>query len=177
VKLTLSLPRDKSEELFHAIKAIKAGQFEEYGVVDAELKDAGETTLKGVKIVTSLVETTPFFVRRHQELDQLRCGLQDAMDGRSQVVLILGGAGIGKTRLLQQLQEIARRDDMQVCYGRSYAELVLPYLSFVGALHSQLEQILNDAGRTFGPDVKLLEQLLRQDGISSPAASSSMPEG
>jgi predicted ATP-dependent serine protease len=116
VKLTLSLPRDKSEELFHAIKA---GQFEEYGVVDAELKDAGETTLKGVKIVTSLVETTPFFVRRHQELDQLRCGLQDAMDGRSQVVLILGGAGIGKTRLLQQLQEIARRDGMQVCYGRS----------------------------------------------------------
>jgi hypothetical protein len=35
VKLTLNLPRDKAEALF---RAIKSGQFEEYGAVDAELK-------------------------------------------------------------------------------------------------------------------------------------------
>jgi hypothetical protein len=36
VKLTLSIPRDKAEQLF---RAIKAGKFEEYGAVDAELNE------------------------------------------------------------------------------------------------------------------------------------------
>jgi hypothetical protein len=36
VKLALSIPRDKAEQLF---RAIKAGKFEEYGAVDAELNE------------------------------------------------------------------------------------------------------------------------------------------
>jgi RNA polymerase sigma factor (sigma-70 family) len=40
VKLTLNLPRDKAEKLFHAIKS---GHFEEYGAVDAELKELQQT--------------------------------------------------------------------------------------------------------------------------------------
>lgn len=40
MKLTLTLPRDKAENLF---QAIKSGQFESYGAVDAELKEVQKT--------------------------------------------------------------------------------------------------------------------------------------
>ncbi len=43
---------------------------------------------------------------RDAELEMLRVALADAVRGRSQFVLITGEAGIGKTRLLEELAPV-----------------------------------------------------------------------
>lgn len=55
IKITLQLPSDKAEELFWAIKS---GVFEEYGVVDAGLKDSKEHT-EGSRMTTVDIEEIP----------------------------------------------------------------------------------------------------------------------
>ena len=43
------------------------------------------------------------FVGRHHELVELRAGLEDAATGRGRFFLVVGEAGIGKTRLVEEL--------------------------------------------------------------------------
>jgi class 3 adenylate cyclase len=46
-------------------------------------------------------------VGRESEVTQLRAALGELMDGRGQVLLILGDSGFGKTRLLSELETVA----------------------------------------------------------------------
>src|SRR5262249_28867018 len=59
-------------------------------------------------------------VGRAAELDRLNRAMESAWAGRGQLVAILGEAGIGKTRLLDELIEIALRCGAQVVIGRCY---------------------------------------------------------
>ena len=43
------------------------------------------------------------FVGRHHELVELRAGLEDAATSRGRFFLVVGEAGIGKTRLVEEL--------------------------------------------------------------------------
>src|SRR5256884_1043994 len=47
--------------------------------------------------------TEAVFVGRHDELVELRAGLEDAVTGRGRFFLVVGEAGIGKTRLVEEL--------------------------------------------------------------------------
>ena len=74
------------------------------------------------------------FVGRAQELDELERALAAARAGRGAAVLVLGDAGIGKTRLVSELA--ARAGDVDVLHGRAL-DLVgteLPYQPFADAL-------------------------------------------
>src|SRR2546427_11386639 len=52
----------------------------------------------------------PVFVGRQRELAELRAGLEDAVGGRGRFFLVIGEAGIGKTRLAEELaREAAER--------------------------------------------------------------------
>jgi class 3 adenylate cyclase/tetratricopeptide (TPR) repeat protein len=129
--------------------------------------------LDGSKVLSNLVRTTPPFVGRGQELAWLDGHLQDAMAGHPRVMLIQGEAGIGKTRLLQELRSGARRRGVQVGYGRCYEDLALPYLPLIEALRPLLEQGPEDVEHTLGSDAEVISRFLYRDGATRLAASPS----
>ena len=120
-----------------------------------------------------LVQVAPF-VGRSQELSQLEHWLEEARAGHPRVVLIEGDAGIGKTRLLHEARSIAMRLGMQVCFGRGYEDLTLPYLPFVESLRPQLERRPDDARPALGPDLEIVRHLLYGAGA---AVGSSLAPG
>lgn len=124
--------------------------------------------------LSSLGRGLPPFVGRTQELESLERWFQDAAAGRPRVVLIQGEAGIGKTRLLQEAMSIARRLRMEICFGRCYEDLALPYLPFVEYLLPQLEQMPEDARRSIGADFQLITQLLHRAETLPPEARPSL---
>lgn len=116
----------------------------------------------------------PPFVGRTRELESLERWFQDAAAGRPRVVLIQGEAGIGKTRLLQEAMSIARLLRMEVCFGRCYEDLSLPYLPFVEHLLPRLEQMPEDSKQSIGADFQLITQLLHRAGTLPPGARPSI---
>jgi len=87
-------------------------------------------------------------IGRRQELAALEAALRRAYAGRAGAVLISGDAGVGKSRLLTELIELARRAGHVVLSGGCLdaADAALPYLPFVEALQqlSQLQPELVD---------------------------------
>ena len=120
--------------------------------------------------LASLVRVSPPFVGRRQEFDWLIRGLTEAMGGQPRLVLMPGEAGIGKTRLLLEVQAQARRHGMQVGLGRCYEDLTLPYLPFVGAWRSLMEQVPQDVTRALGSDLEVIRRLVPQDATPARAA-------
>ena len=118
-----------------------------------------------------LVKTVPPFVGRRQEIDWFTDALQDVGAGKPHVVLIPGEAGLGKTRLLHEVQALARRSGIQVYHGRCQEDVVLPYLPFVEALRTQLEQLPGVAAETSGTEAELIRQLLPRAVASTAVAS------
>ena len=72
------------------------------------------------------------FVGRLDALEQIAASWAAAREGRPQVVLLHGEAGVGKTRLLLEAARRAGAD--QVLYGRSGAEQVVPFEPFAEML-------------------------------------------
>jgi hypothetical protein len=136
----------------------------------------GPSELDHGKNLASLMRMAPPFVGRQEELHRLVLGLQQAMAGHPRVVLMPGEAGIGKTRLLQELRSHALRRDLQIGYGRCYEDLTLRYLPFVAALRTLLEQIPEDAERALGIDVELVKQLIHRGRAPTAAARLSLPD-
>jgi serine/threonine protein kinase/class 3 adenylate cyclase/tetratricopeptide (TPR) repeat protein len=138
-----------------------------------KLQRATPTVLERGEGPTGFLRVTPPFVGRRQELAWLEQWLQEAIAGYPRIVLIQGDAGIGKTRLLQEVRSTAVHLGAQACYGRCYEDLALPYLPFAEALRSQLEHFPEDAARILGPDAAIIDQLhLRQGALIAAAGPS-----
>src|SRR5262249_52701553 len=60
------------------------------------------------------------FVGRDQEMSELQAALHETLSGRGQVVMLVGEAGSGKTRLAEQLATYSRMRGAQVLIGRCY---------------------------------------------------------
>jgi len=77
-------------------------------------------------------------VGRAVEIAALEKKFQAAAAGQCrEVVLLVGDPGIGKSRMLEELAAIARRNGGQVLSGRAFeAELVRPYGAWMDALRS-----------------------------------------
>jgi class 3 adenylate cyclase/tetratricopeptide (TPR) repeat protein len=91
---------------------------------------------------SSPVSGTPPFVGRRAAQEWIEGCLNDAGAGRSRVVLVEGPVGMGKTRLLRELQTLARGLGLVVCAGRCSQDLELPYSPFeplLGRLRGELE--------------------------------------
>jgi DNA-binding NarL/FixJ family response regulator len=80
--------------------------------------------------------TSATFIGRTVEMGRLDAALDRAEQGRPQVVLLAGDAGIGKTRLLQAVADRARRRGTRVLMGASVelGDIGLAYLPVVDAL-------------------------------------------
>ena len=78
-------------------------------------------------------------IGRDRELTRLREALVDATSGRGRVVAIVGDAGIGKTRLLEEVVREATERHITVAAGRSYeTEQILPFSPWVDVLRAGL---------------------------------------
>ncbi|MFN2273283.1 MAG: ATP-binding protein, partial [Anaerolineales bacterium] len=93
------------------------------------LEDAGEFELKGISSPVSaarvlgpkqefhpargLASTKTLFVGREVELDRLVGVLQSLLQGQGRIVALLGEAGIGKTRLLEEARQRLLEADLE----------------------------------------------------------------
>ena len=145
---------------------------------DVELVDRGRFRLKGfperwrlfevvwheeVTAAPALLERTPF-VGREEERAVLRRLLDQVAGGRGALIVIGGEAGVGKTRLAEELMAEARQRNMTALMGRCYEmEGAPPYIAFV--------EILEAAARVVRPEA-LREAL----GDAAPEVAKLMPE-
>jgi class 3 adenylate cyclase len=81
------------------------------------------------------------FVGRERELEQFKERLADAFSSLGSVVMVVGDAGIGKTRLLREFATYARLRGAQVLWGAAYeGEAGLPYGPFAEALRDYVSR-------------------------------------
>jgi ATP/maltotriose-dependent transcriptional regulator MalT len=82
--------------------------------------------------------TSSRFIGRTRELAELEAAIRDASDGRPSLAFIAGESGVGKTRLLNELERHALTVDARVLTGDCVAlgEDELPYAPIVAALRS-----------------------------------------
>jgi len=77
----------------------------------------------------------PPLVGRDAELARLQPALDEVSGGNGRTVVVLGEAGIGKTRLLEELAALTTQRDGRVVVGRCYeTEQILPFGPWVEAL-------------------------------------------
>lgn len=107
-----------------------------------------------VVVVTEPERDLTPLVGRQKELNQLKVAWQTAVNGRAMMLLIGGEAGIGKSRLVAELQEWAKRQGITTAATRSHeAEGELAYAPVVGWLRAPPLQ----AAWAKLPDLKLKE--------------------
>jgi len=87
----------------------------------------------------------PKMVGRDKELDQLKEFLRVAVNGKGKIVLVSGEAGIGKTRLVKELEAYAESLGVKVLEGRCLYESPTPFLPFREALRSIFQVSKSDA--------------------------------
>ncbi|UCE37635.1 MAG: tetratricopeptide repeat protein [Thermoplasmata archaeon] len=75
-------------------------------------------------------------VDRVLELEELKTHLHNATKGQGNLVFIAGEAGVGKTRLVDELKTYAQSQGIQILQGWSLYESLTPYMPFVEALRS-----------------------------------------
>jgi class 3 adenylate cyclase/tetratricopeptide (TPR) repeat protein len=95
--------------------------------------------------LATLAEPTPF-VARENELDELRRLLEEAGRSRGALVVIGGEAGIGKSRLAEELECEARQQGFLTLTGHLFEEEGAPP-------YSAVVEILESASRLMGPEV------------------------
>ncbi|HYB26189.1 MAG TPA: AAA family ATPase [Solirubrobacteraceae bacterium] len=87
--------------------------------------------------------SSPLLVGRAAELDALERLLARAASGSGRAVLVTGEAGIGKSRLVSELEERARGRDVRVLVGEC-VELAEGELAFAPVI-SALREVMEDA--------------------------------
>ncbi len=112
-----------------------------------ELATIARTIVVGPKVsarlplsLLELTERSPF-VGRHAELARLRERWTEAASGRRRVVLLLGEAGIGKSRLIAETALVADRDGALVLLGHCDQEALVAYQPVVEAMTALTEAI------------------------------------
>jgi predicted ATPase len=82
------------------------------------------------------LDLQPEMVGREKELNELQKYLASAAEGQGNTIFIAGEAGIGKTRLVNELNRIAQAKGFQTFYGNSMFESLTPYMPFIETLRS-----------------------------------------
>jgi DNA-binding SARP family transcriptional activator len=96
--------------------------------------------------------TSGAFVGRLDCLERLRARWNESTAGRTSVIWLVGGAGMGKTRLATQFGEEVEKSGGVALYGRADVESLLPYQP----LAEVLDDLMSHAG------ARLIEALERE---------------
>jgi len=112
--------------------------------------------------------TSPVFVGRRDELQSLSDAVERARRGEPSVVLVAGEAGVGKTRLVDELASHVRATGVRVLIGGciDLGEDGPAYAPLVGALRSLPQELeAADLDRLLGPSRSDLVRLVPDLGI------------
>ncbi len=112
---------------------------------------------------------SPVFVGRAEELKTLTAAFRAAASGQPSMVIVAGEAGVGKSRLLEELTDSVTADGARVLLGGAL-ELGaegLPYAPFTAALRTLVREVGADAVRALVPDATELGRLLPELGPGS----------
>ncbi len=119
----------------------------------------------------------PPFVGREHEIAELGRLIASAQSGRGGLVLVSGEAGIGKTRVLEELAERARRGGARVLYGRCpQGDFAPPFAAFAEALDRYARfatprELARDLGLSAGVLARLVPAVREQlADLREPAA-------
>jgi class 3 adenylate cyclase/tetratricopeptide (TPR) repeat protein len=112
-------------------------------------------------------------VGRTTELTKLKAAFENALPGRSSVVALQGEAGVGKTRLMQELGMHAQSRGAVVLVG-SASEAGLPYAPWVEAARQYVAQAPGELlrrmlGRNASEFVKLVPDIVAKVGSIPPS--------
>src|SRR5262245_66183150 len=106
-------------------------------------------------------ETASRFRVREREMEILAAGLRDARAGRTRFVLISGEAGIGKTRMVEELVRRADLPPGRVLWGRAPEQTGAPsYWPWIRALESYAAEANGALREEMGPDAPALAYLV-----------------
>jgi predicted ATPase len=75
-------------------------------------------------------------VGREDELRELKTYLDSAVKGQGSTIFLSGEAGIGKTRLVEELKQIAQSQGFQILSGNCMYESLTPFMPIMEALRS-----------------------------------------
>ncbi|MHC4408439.1 MAG: BREX system ATP-binding domain-containing protein, partial [Planctomycetota bacterium] len=126
------------------------------------------------------------FVGRKSELGALQKRLQAALAGECQMVLVGGEPGSGKTRLVDELENLARARDLRVLHGRFVEQQSFPYQGFCEAIQEYFRQKSVEDSSSSGwadfsdiaPDLLALFPMLAEiDEIRSISSGLERPSG
>src|SRR5947208_409047 len=123
--------------------------------------------------------TEAVFVGRHDELEELRAGLEDAVAGHGRSFLVVGEAGIGKTRLVEELAREAAARGHLVLWGRCWeSEGAPPYWPGIQVIRAYLRTAHSEGPPRVagGAGAQYLAQLVRGLGGLDPPAPSVPPQ-
>jgi DNA-binding SARP family transcriptional activator len=159
--LILSLYRaGRQADALAAYQDARAALVEELGIEPGRaLRDLQQSILRQDPVL-DLAPAAPVrsaFVGRGQELARLVAGLDDAIAGRGRLFLLVGEAGIGKSRLAEELMQAARARRVDVAVGRCWeaggAPAYWPWVQSLrelgGAALFESERDANDEGARF----------------------------
>jgi DNA-binding SARP family transcriptional activator len=172
-QLLLARYRDgRQAEALDGFRALRTALRDELGVDPSpELQDLHDRILRqDPALAWRSPEQPPALVAgplhgRDDELGRLLAAYGTAGAGAAKVVTVLGEAGIGKTRLLQELAATARRHGALVLWGRCLeGAWVPPYQAFVEAITGYAAQVgasrlRADLGPAAGPLAQLVPEL------------------
>ncbi len=100
--------------------------------------------------------SSPQLVGREREIETLSAALTDAEEGRPSLTLLIGEAGVGKTRLVREIETVARNRGMLVmcgdCLELSGGEL--PYAPIAAALREVPRSVIDAALSTLPPQAR-----------------------
>lgn len=89
-------------------------------------------------------DARPLMVGRVREKEALQSGLSQAIRGHGNLIMISGEAGIGKTKLTEELESLARLTNCRYLLGRCLPHSAAPYLPFQEAFRSEHGSKINE---------------------------------
>ncbi len=118
---------------------------------------------------------TPF-IGREAELARIDAQFASVKGGRPRVVLLAGDAGVGKSRLLREV-DCALGGNATVIWGHCLEDSAVPYLPYVEALNSYLQRHPAIVAAVEPSDANVLARFLGLNSLAaSPAVALSPPE-
>jgi predicted ATPase len=128
-------PEPETRQLYQEVlrRNVSAGAPAEASVSQAREQPARSAD----RAVPELPAHDTVLVGREAELAELRGALEAVTWGRGRVALVVGEAGIGKTRLIAEVAALALARDARVLLGRCYESArILPFGPWVDALRT-----------------------------------------
>src|SRR5262245_8308256 len=143
------------------LRKLQAGNRREVVQVAQSLDDVGRLGAPALPAPLELLAESGPYVGRERERQRLRELWERASAGRTEVALVCGEAGIGKSRLVAELAAEAHRAGGAVLLGSCFDDAPAPYQPFVQALSDDVRGLAAaDVRRRVGSDGQALGWLL-----------------